>query len=232
MRKKINISIPQPCHENWEGMSPVEKGKFCSSCQKKVFDFTKASDKEIIDILQNEDATCGRFTLSQLNRNLYTNQQKSSYWLIASATILGFLGLGNQSSYAQVKNETVQVDSKGLIIENDSIKINETYLLKGIVSDKDGPIPGVSIVLKGAYKGSMTDYDGKYEIPVERNDIIEFSHISYEKLQYKIYTKTPLNVFLVQNEELLSSGIIQVGGICKRKNFFGRIFHKIGNLFK
>lgn len=90
MTKKLHISIPQPCHENWEAMTPVEKGKFCSTCQKKVFDFTKVSDKEIIEILNSENVTCGRFTTAQLNRNLYTNQQKSSFWLVVSVAILGF----------------------------------------------------------------------------------------------------------------------------------------------
>jgi len=211
-------------------MTPIEKGKFCNSCQKKVFDFTKASDNEIIDVLNNENATCGRFLTSQLNRNLYTNQRKSSYWLIASATVLGFLGLGNHSSYAQVKNDTVQIDSKRLIIENDSIKINETYLLKGIVSDKDGPIPGVSIVLKGAYNGIMTDYDGKYEIPVIKNDLIEFSYIGYEKQQFIIKNKQILNVFLIQDDELCTTGIVVTPH--KKRTFFGRQIQKVINWFR
>lgn len=208
----------------------LKKENFAAVVKKKVFDFSKASDKEIIDVLQNERATCGRFSTSQLNRNLYTNQKKSSYWLMASAAVLGFLGLGIQSSYAQVKNDTIQVEKNNSILEKDSIKKNEYYILKGIVSDNNGPIPGANIVLKGTSNGTTTDFDGKYEIPVTKNDLIEFSFFGHEKQQFNIIYKTPLNVLLVENEEL-SSGIVIVGGI-KRRTFFGRIFHKIGNIFK
>lgn len=31
MIKNIQISIPNPCQENWDKMLPAEKGKFCSA---------------------------------------------------------------------------------------------------------------------------------------------------------------------------------------------------------
>jgi hypothetical protein len=225
LRKKINISIPQPCHENWEGMSPVEKGKFCSSCQKKVFDFTKASDKEIIDVLQNEDATCGRFTLSQLNRNLFTNQQKSSYWLIASATILGFLGLGNQSSYAQVKNETVQVETNNKV--NDSINPKLALKIKGTVSDEYGSLPGASVIVKGTTIGTYCDLEGNFEIDAKIGDTLEFAFAGKNKVTEKINKNEFLTIKLNEN-------IVLIGEICitKKRTFFGRQIQKVKNWFR
>lgn len=171
MTKKLHISIPEPCHENWEGMTLVEKGKFCNSCQKKVFDFTKASDKEIIDILNTKNAICGRFTSSQLNRNLFTNQQKSSYWFVASVAVLGFFGLGNNSSYAQVKNDTVQVETKSKNKINDYTNLKTPFKVKGTVSDDFGTLPGSSIVLKGTTIGTYSDFDGNFEIEAKNGYI-------------------------------------------------------------
>jgi hypothetical protein len=62
------ISIPEPCHENWNEMLPCEKGAFCSACSKVVIDFTNLSDEEVKNyFFQNKgQKTCGRFKNHQL----------------------------------------------------------------------------------------------------------------------------------------------------------------------
>ena len=228
MTKKLHISIPQPCHENWEAMTPVEKGKFCNTCQKKVYDLTTASDKEIIEVLQNNNAACGRFTSSQLNRNLYNNQQKSSYWLIACATLLGLIGLGNHSIYAQVKNDTIKVDTKVNTTFKDSINSNLTHKIKGTVSDELGPLPGATVVIKGTTVGVTTDFNGVFEIDAKMNDTLEVSFVGKHKVLHKITSNNEIEVNL--NHSFIAGEI----SVCyiKKRTFFGRIFYKIGNLFR
>lgn len=46
---KLKISIPQPCHEDWNAMTKNEKGRFCESCNKTVVDFSHFSDEDILD---------------------------------------------------------------------------------------------------------------------------------------------------------------------------------------
>ena len=63
------LSIAEPCHENWNGMLPEEKGRFCASCQKTVVDFTNMSDRQIADYFKKPaGSVCGRFYNDQLNR--------------------------------------------------------------------------------------------------------------------------------------------------------------------
>ncbi|MCW1961582.1 TonB-dependent receptor plug domain-containing protein [Chryseobacterium viscerum] len=67
----MKITIPKPCHENWNAMSPDEKGRFCSVCSKTVRDFRRADDDEIIDVFsRTSEEICGNFNPSQLNRDL------------------------------------------------------------------------------------------------------------------------------------------------------------------
>ena len=63
------ISIPVPCHEDWNKMTPDEKGAFCSSCNKSVYDFTKKDAAEVENILLSSKGqeVCGRFTTTQLS---------------------------------------------------------------------------------------------------------------------------------------------------------------------
>jgi hypothetical protein len=62
------LSIPKPCHENWDEMSSREQGAFCKVCAKTVIDFTSLSDDEVKNyFLRNRNQkTCGRFRDDQL----------------------------------------------------------------------------------------------------------------------------------------------------------------------
>jgi len=65
----MKISIPKPCNENWNDMSPVQQGAFCKACSKVVVDFSNMSDEEVLNYFERkqEEKTCGRFRISQLS---------------------------------------------------------------------------------------------------------------------------------------------------------------------
>jgi hypothetical protein len=62
------LSIPKPCHENWNEMSPREQGAFCQVCSKTVVDFTSMSDEEVKNyfLKRSGQRTCGRLRNDQL----------------------------------------------------------------------------------------------------------------------------------------------------------------------
>ena len=132
-QKSIHISIPQPCTEDWDTMTPKKQGRFCDKCQKCVVDFTSYSDKELLNYfaLYGSKNLCGRFDNSQLNRKIFTPPTRRSYFQwIMSLTIVVFLSnlLGFEARAQEpVKKEWKQDDKK----ENtgDSTK-NSEYLEK------------------------------------------------------------------------------------------------------
>jgi hypothetical protein len=65
----LKISIPVPCHEDWNNMTPDETGRHCSSCAKSVVDFTGMSDEEVkhFFLIKKEERVCGRFKQTQLH---------------------------------------------------------------------------------------------------------------------------------------------------------------------
>ena len=62
------ITIPKPCPEKWENMSPVANGNYCGKCSKTVIDFSKSSEEEIITFLsrKNGEKVCGKVKTAQL----------------------------------------------------------------------------------------------------------------------------------------------------------------------
>jgi len=78
--KKIKIDIPTPCHENWENMTPTEKGRFCANCQKEVIDFTRMSEREIARKFEDDNQVCGRFNSCQLGKELIVENNSAAYF--------------------------------------------------------------------------------------------------------------------------------------------------------
>lgn len=63
-----HIFISKPCSENWNAMTPTQKGAFCAQCAKEVTDFTTLTHNEVKLTLsrQREGELCGRFREPQL----------------------------------------------------------------------------------------------------------------------------------------------------------------------
>src|SRR5689334_16732797 len=66
---KLTISVPKPCHENWEAMTPAAKGRHCAQCDHVVADLTRATDAELVALFSSEARPkCARFDPRQLDR--------------------------------------------------------------------------------------------------------------------------------------------------------------------
>lgn len=69
MVRQFEISIPNPCSENWNAMAPTEKGAFCAACSKEVIDFSAMTEQELMAYFTHRDPEqklCGRFRTEQL----------------------------------------------------------------------------------------------------------------------------------------------------------------------
>ncbi|WP_438965516.1 hypothetical protein [Flavobacterium sp.] len=227
MSTKIQISIPKPCHENWEEMTTVEKGRFCSSCQKKVYNFLNASDSEIIDTLSSDKNICGRFNFQQLNRNLIKPTNSRTQW-IALATLTGFFTLTSQKVIAQTKPIIVQTNTKSDSINTAKDSIKKPKIIKGSVSNDYGGILGAQVVNKISLKGITTDLDGNFEIEAQLGDKIEISYVG-TSTSFIVGTNNDYDITLMTDE---LQGDVIVIGMVKKRTFIGRIFYKIGNLFR
>ncbi len=68
----MQIHIPNPCHENWNDMTPADGGRHCARCTRDVVDFTAMTPAEISLYLQLRAGAkvCGRFRGDQMHADL------------------------------------------------------------------------------------------------------------------------------------------------------------------
>jgi hypothetical protein len=184
MKRPIQISIPAPCHENWDAMTPADKGRFCASCQKNVIDFTNSSDREIAESFRQNNNLCGRFREDQLERNLIIPKKKSTIWAAASAAVISLITAGNTKLYAQEKSRTEFAQNTNK--KENPVVHPEPFTISWTVKDGDGNIiKGAKISIIGTDKKTVTDANGNFSLTVNTGDIIKIKH--KEKKTKKLY---------------------------------------------
>src|SRR5688500_5230736 len=193
MSKKIQLSIPKPCHENWDAMTPVEKGKFCGSCQKQVVDFSNMSDRQVAEFFKKPSigSVCGRFMTDQLEREIEIPKKRipwfKYFFQFALPAFLVYMNASSAIAQGKIKLTTITKDTQapmrptmGLVAPRDwdrptkgeieVIKLSGTLQLK-VVDDKGNPIPYASIETGVIGKGGAANKDGLFSLDKSILDI-------------------------------------------------------------
>ncbi|WP_308990643.1 TonB-dependent receptor [Mariniflexile litorale] len=90
--------------------------------------------------------------------------------------------------------------------------------IKGTVSDINGPLPGVNVIIKGTSRGTATDFDGNYTIKsVDSDVILVFSMIGYINKEVSINGQSQINVVLTEDLKTLDE-IVLVGYSSRKKS--------------
>ena len=88
------------------------------------------------------------------------------------------------------------------------ISFAQQRTISGTVFDESGPLPGVSIVIKGSTNGTETNFDGNYSIRVNKGAILVFNYLGYKIVERKIENANVVNVTLSVDANVLDEIIV------------------------
>ena len=205
MSRKFQLTIPEPCHEDWNKMQPEEKGRFCSSCQKGVMDFTGMSDQQLIAFFKKPStgSLCGRFNHDQLNHD-FEIPRKRIPWLKYFFTIAvpAFLASNKAEAQGQVRKvvkKEIAVPKCSNEIMGDIMPVivgelvempvrSDSATISGRVIDENGlPLSYATIMIKGTRSGTHSDVNGFFKVKASSgNNTIIASYVGYEAVEKNI----------------------------------------------
>lgn len=95
--------------------------------------------------------------------------------------------------------------------------------VSGVVRSNSGELlPGVSIVVKGTSKGSITDVDGKYTIAADRmNSVLVFSFVGMEKQEIPVNGRSMIDVVMASSSIGVDEVVITALGLKREKKALG-----------
>lgn len=225
-----NIGIKEPCTENWNEMSPTEKGAFCQKCATQVYDFTNKSNQEIKATLKSliGQPVCGRITSTQeqtLNAEFETWQfnSKRSFQSALVFSLIVVFGLTLFSCEDDKEKEAIkEIQSIAMTAMSNSIpEVSQKSSIEELICEAPEIIEMEGITM-GVMEADFYEPQYKYleEIKEMHEIVEEHSYVtSGVMVRSDIYNK-----YLIDDQTIPREIELDKNGIALPSEFASKVF--------
>ena len=112
-----------------------------------------------------------------------------------------------------------------LLLATAAVQAQMVFRVKGVVLDAEKlTLPGASVQVEGTGTGTITDFDGNFELEVPAGKKLLISFVGYKtrEVEVKQYTE-PLRVVLEEDSEMLGEVVVIGYGTVEKKDLTGSI---------
>ena len=179
-----------------------------------------ARDKTVIEIFSEIEKN-SEYVFFYLDETLDVNKKVSiTVENQTINTILDQLFADSNNKY-MVSDRQVFISKKAAEITQQQTGI----VITGTVKEVNGAtMPGVSVMIKGATTGTVTDNSGKYSIIAPNKDaILVFSFIGYTSQESPVGNLTEINIVLIQGNSEIDEIVVVGYGVQKKINLSGAV---------
>jgi TonB-linked SusC/RagA family outer membrane protein len=112
-----------------------------------------------------------------------------------------------------------------ILAQSGNSPTSDTFTVKGrvISSDDQQPIPGVNIMIKNTYRGTVSDIDGNFSLNTDSEDVLVFSAVGYGKMEVAVQRSSNLEITMDPVDMRLQEVVIIGYGERQRKDITGAI---------
>ncbi|WP_229216997.1 SusC/RagA family TonB-linked outer membrane protein [Dyadobacter luteus] len=109
----------------------------------------------------------------------------------------------------------------------------ETIIVGSINDEKDQPVPGASVVLKGSMKGTTTDSEGKFSLSIPKSgSILVVSFLGYKRQEIEVGSKTTFQIKLELSTDELQEVVVVGYGTQRKQTLTGAISNIVSEAIK
>jgi TonB-linked SusC/RagA family outer membrane protein len=108
----------------------------------------------------------------------------------------------------------------------------QTTVVKGVVSDANGPLSNVSVIVQGTTTGTNTDTQGNFVINADRGAVLVFTSVGYQTQTIEVGKRNVINVVMTSDSKALGEVVVVGYGTAKKATITGSISTVSGEKLK
>lgn len=132
--------------------------------------------------------------------------------------------IGTNATYKISDRQIIILNAKDEKKESGSVDNSASTTVTGVVTNLENqPLAGVTVIVKGAGMGTISDLNGKFFLKVPQlESVLTFSYIGYKSQSIKA-SKENLKIVLVDDTKLMDEVVVIGYGVVKKSDLTGAI---------
>jgi len=185
--------------------------------QKVTVNLKNASLKEVFSVIEKQTSYRFSYRSAAVDDRKDVNVEKRG---VSVATVLDVALKGRNLEYKIVSSKMIVISNK----VTKATPSTKQRKVSGIITDANGePIIGANVAVKGTSTGTITDIDGKFDIEVPANTILNITYIGYQSMEINVGNKNTLDVRLSEDTQALDEIVVIGYGTQKKSDVSGSV---------
>jgi len=111
-----------------------------------------------------------------------------------------------------------------LTIEEKAAPMQTMKQIRGTISDQLGePIIGANVVIKGTTNGTISDFNGEFNLTIPEGAVLVITYIGYIPKEIVVGAQTQLSIALIEDSQALDEVVVVGYGVQRRASVTGSV---------
>ena len=195
-------------------------GKTYSQTKTLQLSMVNSTVKEVLDAIEDQSEFYFMYSSKVIDVDREVSLELDNKKI---DTALKSLFNGTDVEYT-IKDRIIVLTTPDVLYDNTLIDLQQGSV-SGKVTDGAGrPLPGVTVVVKGTTKGTITDVDGVFTIvDIAAEDVLKFSFVGMKMQEIQVNNQTQINVTM-EEDAIGIDEVVAIGyGTIKKSDLTGSV---------
>jgi hypothetical protein len=186
-RRVRQLTIANPCSESWESMSGGERDRFCTACNRSVYDLSALTSRQAAELLDSKAGkVCGRISYDERGNQVFAKEH-TAVGRLMQISLLGASAVASAAAAPDCELKVRVIDPAGYIVPKAIVKIAKTAGAEAVTSGTSSD--------QGEFTGRIAS--GTYYLQVESPGFMSFQQQLTCKASEIVSVDAPLRLGLM-----------------------------------